>query len=124
MKPTPANIRARVAHYIPLLGLSDWDIRVLVGPNPDGSRRLSGASVSQPAYKAAQLYFDPEQIIASEEDTDSLVRHELIHVLLSPLVDIADAWAGDESGRMRHVSYINETLTTTIERLPIWQGKR
>lgn len=122
--PSKELIERTARHVQAQLGLSDWDIRIHVQEVTDDispGRRLSGASISYPEYKAADIYFDPEQIVFSHDELDKLVRHELMHVMLSPLVQVCDLWAHGDPARERFVTYVHELVTTQLERMPLWE---
>lgn len=123
MKPTPAQIEALARTTQRQLGLNGWSIRVHIGEVPDDvnpGKRLAGASVSYPEYLSGDVYFDPEQIVFDHEDVASVVRHELLHIALSPMAAINDLWAANDPARERFTAYVNEQVTTALERMPLW----
>lgn len=106
-----AGITVRTAPSTP-----GWEIKVkfqklkseVCGVEPD------------PAYLAATFYFDLDQLrrecLAYQEPRKWLgeyVRHEVVHVLLSPLAHIADSLAGDKN-IAKAVDNAHEQTATSI----------
>jgi hypothetical protein len=119
MAVTVARIQRLVKFWQARLHLSDWRIRVRVGEFEDEGRfgRLSAANVSRPAYLEADIYVDPDRVVAAEEDLRHLICHEVLHCHTAELVAIADLWAGDDVGRKEFVRTVHERLVTRLERV-------
>lgn len=121
---TETEVRAMVSHAQQLLGLADWDVHVHIGECPDEmapGQRLAGAAVAYPEYKSGDIYFDLEQIAFDHADLTDVIRHELLHLVVSPLAALADDWAEGDPGRAKFSAYVNEQVVTHLERMPLWR---
>lgn len=123
MKPTEEHLKALVRSVQAQLGLNAWELRVHVGEVTDDlepGRRLSGASIAYPEYMAGDIYLDPDQIEFDHADVERLVRHEVLHIALSPMASLMDLWASGDKERQHMATYVNELVTTMLERAPLW----
>lgn len=118
-----------------LFGVTGWQLTVEVknagegGLTPDiGSAINSGGLVAgscdaSPAYKTAKLEFSRDEIRESGvEELDDLVKHEMLHVVLSPIYqfvcDMFDTFPQANKRRlMKSWSQVNEGVTTDLERI-------
>lgn len=73
-----SEIRAAVTAWQQRMGLSDWQIDVVVGPIPGGGRASCEAA---PEYPEMTLHFDPEAMQAKGDTVGGTVPHEMAHGL-------------------------------------------
>jgi len=77
-----------VDYWVPLLGLSEWNIDVLVSNRFEDA----GSNVTERRYEHMTIGFNPQRIIEQGHDRDleELVVHELAHAFTWRLWDIAN----------------------------------
>lgn len=98
-----------VSRYQRLLGLDRWNIRVIFGPVDPADPLCYAAAESQPEYSQSTLFFDiAHPNFGRKESIDHLVRHELLHVVVSPM-------SRDDSDMPE------EQVVTMLERAPFWR---
>jgi hypothetical protein len=73
--------------YAELLGVQDWTLTFKAGKLDAGTY---GQVQLRYPYKAADIYLDPSEL-ADTDHAKSVLRHELIHVMLADFDDFADA---------------------------------
>jgi hypothetical protein len=117
MTPAQLNqkINALVKKWRKRMMLDRWTMRVKIGYFNDADDRSKAANASLPEYEDAELYFDVARI-APNEDLEELVVHELVHSLVSPLVQAGDKLAGENEAAKELVRAANERSTTWITR--------
>lgn len=122
---TESELRALVAHTQTLLGLETWRIRVHIGEVPDEKnlgQRIAGGAIASPEYQEGDIYLDPEQIAYDHADPQDVVRHELLHIAVSPLAMLGDLWAEGDPARDKFVTYVHEQVVTQLECMPLWHA--
>ena len=114
MSRRAAYVTRLVSRYQRLLGLTHWNLRVVVGGPVDADDFACYAAAEyQPEYMSATLYFDvAHPSFGRKEPIRDLVRHEVLHVALSPLARLATGEAADDA---------EETVVTLLERAPFWR---
>ena len=110
---TSGQIHELVDHYVPLLGLESWDIKVTFGGTTE---RADCTAMSE--YFEAALRFDLREIPSSE--APAYVRHELLHCLVDELHRPAAGICGKSTKDVDDIDFHAERLTTLLERLPVW----
>lgn len=94
------------------LGLKNWDIAIYWKENKTKAEnnefKTIAKAVSHPQYKLGSVYYSPKSV---REIDASVVVHELLHVLMSPLV--AAAYDHDDT----KIEYFNEQVTSELERV-------
>jgi hypothetical protein len=110
--PTKRQVRARVRFWQKRLKLSHWKFTIEFGKMEDGA---DAACLAQPEYRHAILHFCLEQIPL--EEMDAYVAHEMLHTLVWPLANAAQAMAGADESKKEWVRTEEETLVTALEKL-------
>lgn len=113
-KPSKRHVRARVAYWQTRLNLTGWDVAVAFGPDPDGA---DASCLAKPEYRSAVVTFD--LALLKPADVERTVVHELLHCLVWPLANAANALAKGDKAAEEWVRTEEETLTTALERLLI-----
>lgn len=103
-------IERRVRYWQKKLRLSEWQIKVEIGPVECGAD-----AEAAPHYQNAVLRFDPTQV--PEKEIDAWAVHELVHCVMWRLERQAEAWAGDDEAKYEVVRDIAETIATDLERI-------
>lgn len=87
------RVRDLIAHWQPRLGLQAWDIRYVDEPFPNkkDEQRLSACVYKEMHSKIAQIFLAEN---TPDEDLVGSVLHELLHITLSDLEEMAMAGAG------------------------------
>jgi hypothetical protein len=112
VNPTKRQVRARVKFWQKHLKLGHWKFTVEFGKMEDGA---DAACLAQPEYRHAVLHFCLEQIPLDE--MDAYVCHEILHTLVWPLANAAQAMAGDDASKKEWVRTEEEGLVTALEKL-------
>lgn len=110
-----ARTRALVERYAHLLGIGDWDIDVYF---PAPNTEASASSSADPEYERLQLTFVLEEI--ADTALERHIRHEMVHGVVWPLFHVAEQLAGDDPFRQEMVRLAHETVTTAVEKWPLW----
>lgn len=121
----------RYSKQFGLFGPRGWEITCeltdSIAPGCGGAinegDQVAGACDAAPAYKCATLTFSRDSVRRyDDEELDQLVKHEMLHIVTSPLYQ----WATDmletmpKANRIRlwkAFSQVNETVTTDLERI-------
>jgi hypothetical protein len=111
-KPSKRHVRALVAAWQIRLGLTGWTVRVEFGPDAE---EAEASCLAQPEYRTAVLTFDLTKLRAA--DVERTVAHELIHCLVWPLANAANALAKGDRAAEEWVRTEEEALTTALEHL-------
>ncbi len=121
------RIRAAVAHYLPLLHLAKWQVRVNIYPDREsmGAKEDQSAAAcsAQSEYRVVDLDFALAEVESERLERD--VLHELCHALNWPLIHFGD-WmveqfapenpAAEEFGR-----YLMESCASKLEGI-LWEA--
>jgi hypothetical protein len=110
--PTKRLVRARVRFWQKRLKLTHWKFTIEFGKMEDGA---DAACMAQPEYRHCLLHFCLEQIPL--EELDAYVAHEVLHALVWPLANAAQAMAGDDASKKEWVRTEEEGLVTALEKL-------
>jgi len=73
------NFRNRLDYWIKLFGLENWTIYVVEEPQEENH---NAKTLADPRYKKATITVYP-QLINNEQMWDSVIIHELIHIVMS-----------------------------------------
>jgi activator of HSP90 ATPase len=112
--PTPQRVRARVKHWVKVLGLGDWRLEVTFArDDQDGSEAFCAPS---PEYRFARLNFDISKWKAGE-DLDAMVRHELLHCTVAGLATWAETLAAADPAKLEVCRREEEALVTALEQI-------
>lgn len=99
------------------LNITDWAITVNIGKLADGQ---AGNCAMQWRYKKATITLDNYEI-KDEEEALNVLRHEMIHVMLSDFNNFACAFENEidmpHSIYMHMVDACQERLVESVERL-------
>lgn len=94
-------------------GLENWDWSVEWRSQKDGTP----ASVdARHEYQKATFHFSPETPAFDESEVRRLVRHEVLHVVLSPLTDSIGALLNRRQRKL--LGKLEESLVTRLETTP------
>ena len=104
------HVERCVRRYQRLLGLENWAIQTeFVSPVDENDSACYAACEALPEYHQATLSFDvAHPSFGRKEPIDRLVRHEMLHVIVSPL-SAEDA------------DFREEQVVTALERAPVWR---
>lgn len=75
-----------IEKWQPIVGLSEWEIKVLVSDIFSSH----GSSTAEPRYRQLTLTFNPKRIEEDDLDLEELVIHELVHALTWRLWEFAE----------------------------------
>lgn len=97
------------------LGLSDWRIRLVYGPNTEDEDRAG--LYAAPEYREATVYWDPARVdVHTMRECEEWCLHELLHAITWQLEKQAEHWAGDDEAKYETVRDIAEGVVTNLER--------
>ena len=117
----PTSAKGRLERYTSCYAtemqlLPTWAISVDFHAIEIDGRVFSGGTVVQPNYYQARISFDTTQIdFGNDAGLRTLVVHELMHVWLWELTELATSTHQPLAQRW------NEQATTLISRWPVWQ---
>ena len=108
------RIAELVEKYKPLLGLSEWTIRIANGEPNDTpeDKQCKAACLAAPEYQDATLFFSLDRI-ETGDNLEELVLHEMTHCLTWPISGCANTLAGDDP-RLQEWVRIEEERSTTL----------
>ena len=116
MPPLKSQIERYIRKWVPIVGLSHWDVKV--GYNLKKNSPTFAMATTH--YKYNELYLDFNLYKIRDElstmDTEKLVLHELCH---APLAALSASATGHRSEKM--VSYLDEQATSTMAQA-LWRA--
>lgn len=104
------------------MGLQNWEITIYFKDYSKNKYKNSYYSVmattlSNHQYKLGSIYFNPKDLDIIDE---SVVVHELLHLLLSPLVETARK----DKKNKDDADYFNEQIVSELERILMRVNKK
>ena len=82
-KSVEARIKKCISTWVPIFGLSNWELSVTFDQDRDiQDRDCAGRAWVEPEYMEAGLTFYIPAILAAEDRLEYTVVHELAHVLV------------------------------------------
>jgi predicted SprT family Zn-dependent metalloprotease len=110
------EIEETVAHYVGLMNLEDWTLRVKF----DYSCEDRANCDADDEYMEAWLTFNPAMMEKFEDDIEATVRHEMLHIVTWPVTHAVSFLAGEDKDRQELARLAYERTVTWLERMPIW----
>lgn len=121
---TRKQIIKRCEYWQWKLGLVNWDVQVQFKKVKFKEREEWGRGVANidtnSQYKFATIRFESSELDAV---TDSMIIHEFLHCVLSPLMGMMRANFRSKDKRMAWLDYFHEQTVSELERI-IWRLKK